>query len=343
MQSAPADGTTVLATLPAALLEAAAAAGYDAEALRRAAGLAPDALEDPDARIPLERHAALWEALSRLPGDVGLQLGPRLSFRALGVVGHAMAASSTVGEALLLLGRYRRLVLEPALPRLELREGPDGEALACLVQPLPPRFLALRHPAETQAAASLTVLRHLAGAGLTPRAVSFPHSAPPSTRAHAALFRCPLHWGAAETELVVEAEVLARPVARADPALRAYLTRHADAMLAGVEAQGPPAWSARVRQRLLERLPHGEPTVGALARDLAVSVRTLHRRLEEEGTGYSALLEALRRERAEALLADPHLSVSEAAFLLGYSEPAAFTRAFRRWTGSAPREWRASR
>jgi AraC-like DNA-binding protein len=80
-----------------------------------------------------------------------------------------------------------------------------------------------------------------------------------------------------------------------------------------------------------------------VARRLALSARTLHRRLAEEGTGFSALVDEVRRTRALALLEDGKLAASQAAFLLGFQDPAAFFRAFRRWTGTTPRAWREGR
>ena len=87
-------------------------------------------------------------------------------------------------------------------------------------------------------------------------------------------------------------------------------------------------------------LAQGEARLITVAKQLAVSERTLHRRLAEEGTGFAELVEEARRERASILLEDRSLSASEVGFLLGYGEPAAFFRAFKRWTGQTPESWR---
>lgn len=327
------DGT-VLAALTRSLLEAAEDAGHDPRALREAADLREEDLADPDARVPFARHVALWEALCRLPGDVGLALGPRLGARALGVVGFCMQHGGSVEEALALVHRYRRVVLDDALPRVERR----GDAVA-LVQPLPPRFVALRHPAEAQASGTLALLRGLTGQALRPRSVAFPHPRPADVSAHAAFFRAPLVFGAPVTETVLDAAVLALPVRGADPALRDYLQRRVDVLAA--ELPGDARTADRVRRCVAELLPHGEPALGAVARRVAVSPRTLHRRLEAEGTSFSALVDEVRRERALALLTDGGLSASQVAFLVGFAEPAAFFKAFKRWTGTTPGAWRA--
>ncbi|MGA9526123.1 MAG: helix-turn-helix transcriptional regulator, partial [Myxococcaceae bacterium] len=96
----------------------------------------------------------------------------------------------------------------------------------------------------------------------------------------------------------------------------------------------------QVRQRVTSALSGGEPTLEAIASQLAITPRTLQRRLKEHGTTYQLLLEELRRELALRYLRDHGLEISEVAFLLGFSEPSAFHRAFRRWTGTTPLSFR---
>ncbi len=101
--------------------------------------------------------------------------------------------------------------------------------------------------------------------------------------------------------------------------------------------------SALVKREVAAALPTGAPRQDVIARRLAVSPRTRQRRLSSEGTNFSAIVDEVRHERASLLLDDPRLSASEVTFLLGYGEPAAFFRAFKRWTGQTPQEWRAGR
>ena len=100
---------------------------------------------------------------------------------------------------------------------------------------------------------------------------------------------------------------------------------------------------ARVRELLAAQIREGEPEQAQLARSLGMSERTLQRRLRDEGLAFAALVDKVRTELAELYLSDPKLAVFEVAFLLGYSEPSAFNRAFRRWTGQSPSQFRASR
>lgn len=330
------SGRTVLAALSAALLEALCALGADRAALLARAGLSEEDLADPDRRIALELHLRLLERLPEFGDDAGLRVGVDLAHRGLGVIGLAMEASRTVGDALALLQRYRALVLEEAVPRLAV----DGDAVA-LTQVLPPRVARLRLPAESQAAATVTTLRALADAALAPKRVSLPHAAPADPRPHAALFRCPIEWGAAEWKLVFPRALLDRPLSRHNPALAAYLARRAEALRMTLRDAGTVA--EQVRRAIEVSLAQGEPALATIARRLGMSGRSLQRRLHGEATSFAAVLDEVRRVRAFERLADPALSVAEVAFLLGYAEPAAFHHAFKRWTDRTPQQWRTTR
>jgi AraC-like DNA-binding protein len=145
---------------------------------------------------------------------------------------------------------------------------------------------------------------------------------------------CPVRFGAPETRAVLRREPLERPLPRHDPALFAYLERHAQAVLASIPSEGGVV--ERVSRLITENLRHGEPAQSEVARKLALSERTLQRRLREADTSFAAILDAVRRQLAQLYLAEPTLGLHEVAFLLGYSEPSAFHRAFRRWTGKTP-------
>lgn len=327
--------SSVLAALPAALLGALASLGLDADACRARAGLSASALSNPDGRIPFEAHSRLWEAIASIGGEVGIQLGERIAVTGLGVVGHAMAHAATAGEALAGVDRFRRLVLDDALPRVRV----DG-AQAHFIQPMSPRFAVLRHPAECQATATLTTIRTVT-ADRTIRALSvrFMHPRPSSITRHREVFGTKdLTFGASTNSLVLDASVLSRPIARADPALQEYLMLRASALSS--ELGDDERITDHLRRAVVSELTCGPPGLRVLARALHLSERTLQRRLHAEGTSLPAIVEEVRRERAFSMLAEAPRRVGEIAYALGYRDATTFARAFRRWTGQAPEAWR---
>lgn len=124
-----------------------------------------------------------------------------------------------------------------------------------------------------------------------------------------------------------------------DALLRTF-EQHADAVLANIEKQGSK--SHQVAQVLAERLKGSVPPLSEIAKELAMSDRNLQRALRNDGTSFQQLLDDVRRDLAIRHLANPATSAGQVGFLLGFSEPSAFHRAFRRWTGKAPGEFRAS-
>lgn len=152
------------------------------------------------------------------------------------------------------------------------------------------------------------------------------------------LFGCEVRARASWSGWAIPRDVWDLPLRRRDPVLRALLARQADAM--ATRAPIVKSLASDVRRVLASRLARGEADIGLVARDLAMSSRTLQRRLAAEGLSYHELLDRVRRETAETCLGDASLAIAEVAYLIGYSEPAAFHRAFRRWTGVTPQAFR---
>jgi AraC-like DNA-binding protein len=209
------------------------------------------------------------------------------------------------------------------------------------VKEVPAPFARLREPVYAQAAATVTAMRGLSGRDVRARFVAYPLPRPRDPERHERWFGCPVSWGGPTFEVAFDAAMLSLPLPRAEPHLFGYLARRVEALQAALPVA--ERWAERARREIGALLAHGEPRLADVARRLAVSERTLHRRLADDDTRFAALVDEARRERATFLLEDPRLSSSEIAFLLGYAEPAAFFRAFRRWTGTTPQTWRADR
>ena len=331
------DDQTVLAALTQEVLVAAAALGIETGPIVSEAGLDPTVLADPDGRVPLLAHLAMWELLSRQP--IGLELGARLGIAGMGVVGYAMQHGASVGDALAFLQRYRAMIHPDVVPELERRDDVSGSRMV-FTRPVPPPFVKLREPVETQASGIVAMMRALTGKPVRPAFVALPLPRPSDPSRQEKFFGCPVAWRAARVEVAFDAALLDLPLPRSDAHLFGYLARRADELHAALPAEA--SWAARAQREIGALLASGEPRLADVAKRLGVSERTLHRRLEAEATKFASLLDDARRERALVLIEDPALSSSELAFLLGYSEPAAFFRAFKRWTGGTPKSHRAT-
>jgi AraC-like DNA-binding protein len=315
------------------VLDAVRAGGGSPERVLTAAGLSEADLAEPDRMVDLEAILRLQASAAREVGDesFGLHLGLGWDLGGgLGILSYAVLNAPTVATALQNFERYARAHIQGGGIAL-VREG--GNALLVYqVGPVEPE-LARQH-LEGAAVVGLRILRHLIGPDFRPTYVAFGHRAPPDPAEHARIFGAPVRFEQRyELALAFPAADLGRQVVGADRRLLPIVERHLDELLASHEQD---TWLQRVRTRIAESLCDGAPDIGRVAKQLGMSVRTFQRRLDENGVVWKALVAEIRRDLARRYLADGSASLTEIAFLLGYSELSAFDRAFRRWTGSTP-------
>jgi AraC-like DNA-binding protein len=178
------------------------------------------------------------------------------------------------------------------------------------------------------------IARRIAGRPISPIEVRFMHPAPPDLTHHRRFFGVPIRFESSTNAIVFDAALLDLPVRSHDAKLSEELQREADALMDNEPVRG---FKAEVRAALALELRGGDPSAERVAGSLDMHAKTLTRRLRREGTTFRQLLDEVRLSLAERYLRQPGLSVEEVAYLLGYSDSSAFHRAFRRWTGHAPR------
>ncbi|MEJ7734633.1 MAG: AraC family transcriptional regulator [Polyangiaceae bacterium] len=291
-----------------------------------------------EARVPHEQLVALWEKVMRAVGDPGfpVRAGERSTPREYDAIGFACMTRATLGDALEQLVRFSRIWSNAGEWRV--RHEPGTSALELYLAD--PHRLGERCGSESTMARLVTAGRFLTDSDLVPVAVRFRHPAPHDTSAHQRVFRAPIEWQASRTELVLTDAMLDLPLIKADPGLAAFFERHATEML---ERFGEPVTVQHgVRRVVADELRRGVPSLEATAARLAMSGRTLRRRLADEGTTYQKVIDEVRCELARRYLRSDDLAVGAVAFLLGFSEPSTFHRAFKRWTGKTPLEFRAA-
>jgi len=311
--------------------------GLDATAIRQLPGLGD--LLDPDVRVPESSVEAAWHLAASTTGDrfVGIHVAESLPRGALDLVEYAFRSSASLGAGLERLARYGRVVSDRVAARVEAQ----GDALVLIVQDAGSSAL---HPgrAEFGLAVALKFARESTKAAITPIQVCFAHPAPDDCSEHQRFFRGPLRFGAGTNSLILNRADAARPMQAADEALSLVVRRRLDKALTEREVHASAPLGERVRHLVVGQLGKAPLTPDAVARTLAVSRRTLSRRLADEGTSFRAILDGVRREFACGLLQDRSLSIADITFFLQYSEAAVFSRSFRRWTGQTPREFRSA-
>jgi len=337
MQPRTSSSKSTLGTRSATLLRAVEARGADADAIARELGLDRSAL-GPEQRVPRDTLNRLWELAVAATGDpaLGLDAPRHASQTTLHALGYAVLASATLQDALERLVRYRRLVGDV----LSLRLADLGDRYRFEIDVSADPGVPY-HAVDAIASMCARQARVLHRPRVcNPLAVTFARPAPFDVKPYLHLFRAPVRFGA---------DVNALEFTRADvedplPAGNAELARGNDEVLAKFLARlEQQRVSTRVQQALLAALPDGAPSKMAIARKLGMSARTLQRHLADESTSFKDLLDGARADLARTYVAERRLSVTEIAFVLGFADTSAFSRAFKRWTGASPRDWASRR
>lgn len=315
------------------------ATGHDPTPLVERFGLPANAASLPEVSLPLATLHAFLDAAEALSGDafLGLHVAQRVPRGTYGLVEYIARSSPTLRDTFRALGRYLAL-LEPAW-HASFHEPPDGSGTFAYGIPGEPLAYG-RHASEYGLALFIHAGRHLTERPWNPRAVAFAHPAPADIRPLVEHFGVTPEFGGGRNVLTLDAATLDQRVMGADPALLSVLERAAGTPPSPPPGPPVPDFVQRVRDAIRAALREGAPQVGDVAQGLHVSLRTLQRRLSEHGTAFQDEVDTVRRELAFQYLKDPHLGVSEVAFLLGYAELSTFDRAFKRWTGVTPRVWR---
>ncbi|MCB9596045.1 MAG: AraC family transcriptional regulator [Sandaracinaceae bacterium] len=321
------------------LVEAVVPDARQRRALFERAGLTELQLGDREARVPATHRDALVEGLAEVLADpdIGLTLGLTVPRGLAGTLDLAMRSAPDLGCALVTAARYWIVLGDVAGAELARRPDEIGLELTYPASHIRGRC----HAAELSISWVLRVLRDLVGRNVIPSRVTFQSSAGPSLDAYRAWFGVTPRFEASCHGLYFRAEDAHAAGVQPDAALNDVLEHHLGRLVASVPARNEPTRD-RVARVLTRELPSGEVTMELVAQRLGQSTRTLQRRLQAEGTTWAELLDETRASLASAHLADDRLALGEIAFLLGYASPAAFTRAYRRWTGRTPSEARSA-
>jgi AraC-like DNA-binding protein len=329
---------TFLATTGQIFLRLLEMHGIDAEAFVREGGYAPETFRDPSARLPTRAVDAAARAAAERIADPAFALRAARCWHPsnLGALGFAWLASSTLRTALRRLERYNRILTEKATYRLE--DSARGLRLVFEHGRKDPVVAAL----GTDYALSivLDMCRMNFGAALRAQEATLRRTRPADPAPWEHFFGCRVQFGAARDSFLLARRDVDEPL----PVSNRQIAGTLDAVLARQLADLDRAnVAARCKAVLLERLASGDAPVEDIARTLHMSPRTLQRKLADADLTYQRLVDETRRDLALRYIEEPGKSITEITFLLGFSGQSAFTRAFRRWTGKAPSEYRTKK
>ncbi|MBI4780816.1 MAG: AraC family transcriptional regulator [Oscillatoriophycideae cyanobacterium NC_groundwater_1537_Pr4_S-0.65um_50_18] len=316
--------------------------GVDLETLYTAVGFNPELLKMPDTAISRSLHYAIWREAIRQTGDdnLALHLGEVFSLSHYGIVGYVLLNCQTLNEVFEKFCKYTCLFCQEMLTQLTISDGmaffecnsipgckPDDDLLETA-----------RYDTECTFASSLSTIKALTGKVLRPVAVWFRHQLPADLSEYNRIFQCDVKFSMPVNRLIFDANCLEWLVLSNNANLLSFFEERAEVILD--QLSGDDLCTAKVTLAIVQRLKGELPTVNAIASDLAMSTRQLQRALKVEGTSFQKLLDQTRQDLALQYLKDPTISIHSIAFLLGFSEPSAFNRAFKRWTGKTPGDYR---
>lgn len=314
---------------------AAAHAGLDIVEATTLSGVSPDTLADPDARVLAHDAYRAWDATAERLGDphFGLHAAEAIHAMFFDAFDFAVTSATTLRDGIESMQRHLRLQHEGAEIDLSVSRGEARVAVRFHIADSVPR-----HFRECCVAVWILRANALLARPFRPRQVSFVHSGPADTSEHRRIFATTPVFAAVEDGLRFDASFLDEPLRSANPSLRRLMESY---LFARDAAPGDASLEARARAEIQRAMRDDTPTVGRVAGRLGVSVRSLQRALGDNGTSFNDLLDEARRDLAIARVSDPSRALKQVARELGFGQAAAFTRAFRRWTGRSPSAYRA--
>jgi AraC-like DNA-binding protein len=314
--------------------------GVPAEPLVERAGLAGVNLRDPQTRVSAGRQGRFLELTAEALGDAsfGLHLAVGTNPREMGLLYYVTSSPKRLRDALSLFLSYSKIINESLI----LSSNPVGDRFAVEFELSGVAAQDVRVNTEFWAALSVRAMRQFSGRQLSPVSVRFPHFGLGDSRRFAQFFGCPVEFGGATGRFVFLNEVLDLPLVTEDPHLLEIMKPLCDEAAKGRKT-AKTAFRTAVEAEIQRLLPEGQAALGPVANRLSLSSRTVCRKLADEGTSFSDVLQGLRRNLALAYVNDDSIPLTQVAWLLGYEAPTSFTHAFRRWTGESPLTYRRAK
>lgn len=312
--------------------------GIEIDVLCKAIGITPALLNQPDYRVSGDINRVMWREVVNQTKDwnIGLHMGEVFNPSAIGILGYVLFNCENLQQVLEKLSRYMSLFSQG----VEMHFVIEGTRVIwnCDISQHYKNYLLeeSRQPMESTLAAMISAIKILTGRHLQFDSVWFQHPMPTDISEHQRIFQAPILFSQSTNRLIFDFKCLEWKILSANATLLSAFEHHADLML----SQFSSGYANQVVRAITQGLKAEVPSLEAIAQSLHMSVRNLQRELHSENTSYQKLLDRTRKELAIRYLKENN-SIDNIAFLLGFAEPSAFHRAFKRWTGKTPQFYRS--
>ena len=309
----------------------------DGDAFLRSLNIDPTTVKTFDAHIPIETYLMIQDGAAEYVGDpyFGLHMGEFAEPGSWSILGYLMMNCKSLGEAFEKSERYSRVVGN--FIKAHTVSNADQVKIVFSTPPQNPPMT--RHCFDASLASSVRMMRKMTVTDINPLMVSFTCDEPASQAEYERFYQCPVQFGQKENSFTIEKEIVNKPIPLANPSLLDYFEQYAERFIAEMDRKDQ--YTQSVTKIVLSRLDDESLNINKVAREMAVSVRTLQKRLEEEGVLFSDLYRDIRQKLAQKYLRENY-TVEQITYLLGYSEPSVFRKAFKKWSGITPKEYRES-
>jgi AraC-like DNA-binding protein len=305
------------------------------DAFLHSLGIDPESVKAPDSYIPIETYLLIQDEAAEYVDDpyLGLHMGEFAEAGSWSILGYMMMNCKTLGEAFEKSARYHRIIGNLIEGNAHLKLNKIKVTLA--TPPHAPNMS--RHCYESTISSTVRMMRTLTGKDINPLEVTFIYPEPDSWSEYERVFQCPVLFGQRDNSFTIDIGVIFTPILYANPDMLQHFENYAQEFLDEIERQNE--YARTVTKIILSKLDDEKLSIKKVAREMSVSVRTLQNRLKEEGVVFSELLTDTRQKLAKKYLQEDY-SVEQITYLLGFSEPSVFRKAFKKWSGVTPRQYR---
>lgn len=309
----------------------------DIDAFLRSLHVDPATVQSFDTHIPIETYLLIQDKAAEYVDDphFGLHMGGFAEAGSWSILGYMMMNCKNLGEAFEKSGRYSRIIGN--FIETSAEQKTKKVKVIFFTRPHTPEMS--RHCFDASLSSSVRMIRSLTGTEIHPLEVTFTCTEPASRSEYERFFQCPVLFGQKENSFTLDASLVDIPIPMANPGLLAYFEKYAENFLAELDRKNEH--TRAVTKIILSQLDDEELSINKVAKEMAMSVRTLQKRLEEEGVVFSDLYRDIRKRLAQNYLRENY-TVEQITYLLGFSEPSVFRKAFKKWSGVTPGEYRES-